>query len=386
MDIAIITFINKRTNNYGQILQAYALQTYLQRRGHNVRHILYSPIRSIDGRTTNKDKFKPSINSIRAIILKYLIQPYRIYRNKCFNKKSPKDFSEFIDNYLNIIPKHYHSLKELQLNYPQSDAYVCGSDQIWNTGTDSYAEAYYLNFGPKNSLRIAYAPSFGKETTDEGFLKFLKVQLSRFNIISTRELSGVKICKEAGFNAISVIDPTLLLNADTYRLLYDKRYSWAATGKLMCYFLNFRKKTDIEWDKIKKMIRQYSLDLRLTIASGAYPAMDILNYNDYFSPTPDEWIYTVDTADYFITNSFHGVAFAIIFHKQFLYLPLKGSVAKMNDRIFALLKLLKLEDRIFKYNNNIYTSLQKSINWEITDKILQQQQQITDKFFKAVNI
>lgn len=154
----------------------------------------------------------------------------------------------------------------------------------------------------------------------------------------------------------------------------------------MVYLINFRFKKDICWNEILTIVDKLKLDLKLTLASGAYPARDILGWKNYFFPSPGEWLHSIEECDYFITNSFHGVVFAVIFHKQFLYIPIRGNNVGMNDRIFSLLDTLGLKQQIYDSGNMMCVQLQNIIDWNFVDKSLAEQRKIADNFFKIKNI
>ncbi len=65
-------------------------------------------------------------------------------------------------------------------------------------------------------------------------------------------------------------------------------------------------------------------------------------------PTPGQFVTYIKNAKYIITDSFHGTVFSLIFNKQFVDI-LPGKTA---TRIESILKLVGLEDRILRDNND----------------------------------
>lgn len=378
MKIAIITF-SVFKDNYGQILQAYALQQYLNRKGHDVYHLKYTR------KTESKDRKlcveKNLCKLLRSLVVQKIFVPYRLYLNRKFRKLYPCSFQKFEQENIKYYPQIYHCLEDLQANPPVADCYICGSDQIWNTGTSTNSKAFYLDFGIKETLRIAYAPSFGRPSVNKDEEDFYKQQLANFDRISVREQEGVEICNRLGYYARRVIDPTFLLNSDYYRSLYDGRNTNCTSNSfIFCYFLNFRNSKEVYWNRIKKYCKEQKYECIVSLASGAYPAMPLLNGANYVSYEPQDWIRAIDECKYFITNSFHGLAFALIMRKPFLVLTLGGSTAKMNGRIYSLLKTVGLESRIYDYTNLIKSQIDKPIDWDKVATIIREEQKNAEKF------
>lgn len=369
MKVAILTF-SEFQDNYGQILQAYALQEYFHKNNIEAAHIRYTRKgdTSEPPSVTNAKKEFSLKKSLRSLMVQNIIAPYRKFLNKRFRKKYPISFAEFAKQHIQFYPRVYDCLADLQASPPDADCYVCGSDQIWNTGTSSKARAYYLDFGDNATKRISYAPSFGRTMLSADDMPFYQAQLSRFDKISVRESEGVSICKKLGFDATWVIDPTLLLSKNDYLKLCEK--STATGADIFCYFLNFRSAKDVFWKQIQSYCNSKAFSCNVTIASGAYPAMGLLDHASYKAYEPGDWLKAIDQCRYMITNSFHGLAFAIIMRTPFIVMPLNGSTAKMNGRISSLLTLLHLEDRQYNPQRPLAEQLEAPIDWTSVKSII----------------
>jgi hypothetical protein len=327
MKIGIITF--HWAINCGAILQAYALQTYLSRMGHEVKIINYIPINTIDC----------LINSFRTK------RVWRIPGNifECLKKSSvylnEYQFEKFRKKYLNLS-NLYTSNKILKSNPPHYDVYICGSDQIWNPSlTMSGERSYFLDFGGSDIKRIAYAASFGCKSW-----KFSRSLLANFNAISVRENSGRRIVKEMGINDVCVMpDPTLLLEAKDYY----KFVSSVEKGFVFFYILHQDQKVI---ERVKNYIEQSN-----KIVESKNVGIE-------------EWLTLIKGSDIVITNSFHGMVFSIIFNKPFIVVLVEKS--GMNDRVFTLLERLGLEDRVIEYYNEekIEDIMKREIDWERVEK------------------
>jgi hypothetical protein len=172
MRIGILTYWRTR-DNYGTVLQRYALQKYLRNAGHDAYLIRYT----IGGDLTKLYWKK----KIKTFLLSFKLGKFLLYQK---NKKTDqwinynqRNFEKFQDKYLNQSKKTYHFYDELVKEPPEADAYIAGSDQIWNFSDYSLDEAkaklhaFFLDFGSSNIKRISYAASFGKENLQDDFIK-----------------------------------------------------------------------------------------------------------------------------------------------------------------------------------------------------------------------
>ena len=389
MKIGIITLWGTK-DNYGQVLQAYALQKYLMSRGHDVYHIKYA----IKGKNLNEqitELIKHPIKRLKAILKRIFVLNKSIKEGQKFALEHPRGFDEFRNKEIKTYEYNYKGYKEICENPPQADVYITGSDQVWNVEIIKDTLPYFLAFGSPKTTRIAYAVSMGdRQSKDNSYISKLSILLKAFTKVGVREEAGIEICRMANYaSAQHVLDPTLLLSADDYLNLIGKpqETDWNADNRLYAYFLNFQTHGDIEWDKIVETARTNNLDLRLTVSSGGLPIYDRLGYKDYYCPTIYQWLQTIHCANYLVTNSFHGIAFAIIFNKQFLYIPLRKASAKMNERIYGLLKELSLESRIWQsQNKDMYKAITETINWEMINQHVEKKRNITNLFFSELSL
>lgn len=233
MKIAILTFI-WTSDNYGQLLQAYALQRYLKNLGHNVFFIRYQMGRISFREQLRFFRYDP-IKRIKHF--SSLLSIKRKHQESQFKKNNPRFFDEFRNRFFEFSPQQYTTIKQLRKNPPEADVYICGSDQIWNMSVFENARAYFLDFGSTSVRRIAYAASFGKKDIQKPFSKFIKPMLSRFNAISVRESSGKDICSKAGYTtSTKVVDPTFLLRVEDYKVLLNSQLEWKAKKNAFAIF------------------------------------------------------------------------------------------------------------------------------------------------------
>lgn len=234
------------------------------------------------------------------------------------------------------LTRHYTSMDDLRQNPPQSDVYIVGSDQVWNhVIARNKALAYFLDFGPDETRRISYASSFGLskwEAGNYGSTEKVKACLDRFYSISVREQQGQKILKDTfQKDATLVLDPTFL--NESYPEISGKVIQH---NEIVCYKLE---KTPDFWENMPKVAKMIGLPVLLL--NHNFPKK---GYKYHFNPTASQWVRRIAGSSFMITDSFHGVAFSIIYKKQF------AAVINHNgkeSRLISLLKLLHLEDRMF---------------------------------------
>ncbi len=356
MKIGIITFWDSQ-NNYGQILQCFALQRYLRSLGHDVYTIKY------------KHK-KPKISHYLKHPFK-LLNPH-IYTNTCkilintirkqiINQvEYDRQFDHFRDENI-IFTDQIYTEQDLKHEPPTADVYICGSDQIWaNAGRE---KSYFLDFGDITSKRIAVATSFGRDVNsfNKSEIKQLSLLLQQFDAITVREQEGVDICKLAGYNQAQLIcDPTLLLPVETYKSLIPlKAKNPPNHGTTVIYYLG--NKSIINIDEIISIMQSNRYIYKYVASQGQYD-----KYEKAYL-TINEWLANIQNAEYVITNSFHGCVFALLFNKQFAVIPLKNSGG--NTRINTLLGSLELRHRICQNVDDIERLRHEPINYNLTNTL-----------------
>jgi menaquinone-dependent protoporphyrinogen IX oxidase len=318
MKIGILTL--PFNNNYGGLLQAYALQTFLKQQGHEV-YVIQKP-------------FSETVYlTIKGIVRKLLT------RNIVVNSVNMFDFQHSHLNETNLVYTD-NGIKKVITKYAL-DAVVVGSDQVWRYSKfyKKYKK-YFLKFAENlNIKKIAFAVSFGVDYWEADSLQTQMATrlIKKFDIVSVRERTGIDLCKKYlnYNNAFHLLDPTLLHNSNFYRILYDGTET-DNSGKFGAYILDFNEQTAQLIHKVEEKYKISSFVIgRQKYISG--------NKTDYYYPKIAQWIKDFDTAKYIITDSFHGMLFAIIFRKPFLVI---GNVKRGLERFRSLLEKLDLQDRL----------------------------------------
>ncbi|MFV5693022.1 polysaccharide pyruvyl transferase family protein [Flavobacterium sp. LT1R49] len=344
--------------NYGGILQAYALQKVLENMGHEVT-IISGKVKKI-----KLPLLKLPFVLFKRIVLRYVFgRELELLVEKRINTEQPivcKHTHQFVDKYLNISDISFDKLPKNSF-----DALIVGSDQIWRP---DYCENIYdsfFDFAVKwNIKRIAYAPSFGKDTWDYTELQTKRcgnlVQL--FDAVSVRELGGVRLCKKNfKIDAEVVLDPTMLLFASDYIDSLQIGNTPKSSGNLMVYVLdNNASKNDI--------IGIVKDKLSLTIFKTGSKVEDIFATLDQrIQPHIEEWLRGFYDADFVVTDSFHACVFSILFNKPFVVC---SNQLRGNERFVSLLSLLNLEDRIVNSTEDLDKIKLIEIDWiSVNDKL-----------------
>jgi len=358
MKIGIMTFWMS-SDNYGQQLQCYALQKYLRNAGHDaylIRYNIYNDYAPKSPRPVWK-KFLKLFNPNK--LYRYLSDKKQMTTIAQENKKNEKrEFEGFRSKYIKQSERIYNRYDELKENPPEADVYIVGSDQVWNPNyylsLEKQVGAYFLGFGDSSIKRISYAPSFCNEKLNDEIVKIIAPLLKKFDYVSVREKQGLNICKQCGINnAEYVPDPTILLDANTYRALY-KNEVLRKTGKQYCflYFLNngsdFHVKNVYDWAKRK--------NIEVVYVSANF---QVDKYKKTYATIP-EWIYLLEHSEYVITNSYHCCVFALLFEKKFSVIPISQKHKEMNSRVDSLFELFQIEKR---WVNSDFSILNNEINW-----------------------
>ncbi len=341
MRTGILTFFDTK-DNYGQILQCYAMINYLQSKGLNPCIIKYH---------NNSD----SETSLKLKVLKFLNPKVLFRKIKSFSKIKKnveiidRGFDKFRSIYFPFYEKEYFSYDELKRNPPQVDMIVVGSDQVWNVfdpegnANIKTLNAYMLGFVPDSVKKVAIAPSFGRDKIKKKEYKKIEKLLKRFDLVTVREQAGLNICHKCNiFSAKWVIDPTLYFNAD----FYIKKFSISKTFEepfLLLYYVDNGGGFDIK--DIYKFAATKGLKVKYVTANLAKD-----NFNKIY-PSIENWLSDVANAEYVITNSFHCCIFSIIFGKRFGVIQIKGINSCMNSRIESLFKITHIDKRIV-YNDD----------------------------------
>lgn len=366
MKIGIVTFWQTR-DNYGQMLQCWALQHYLRSCGHEPYLIRYRHTEAfaIDFKIT----VKGFIKNLLRLRLKSLL-PKKTILPPLSNNDKQRDFETFKKEKLQVSERTYLSLQELQKEPPEADCYIVGSDQVWSKLLYfKENRVFFLDFGSESPKRIAYAASFSYEKYPKDIQVKLRNALSRFNAISVREKTGVKICEGIGIHAQLVVDPTLLLHDnDYYKNFHIEKKKRSG---IFLYVLNIRDPKEVGWEELKTFAEENKTEITVTTASGYVDSKELFSNANYKYPTVDGWIKNIASAELVVTTSFHGIVFCLLMHTPFIFIPLGGEYAKGNNRVLDLFSYLGIDSGVYDKRKNYSEIVTSKYDWDEIDKRIQ---------------
>lgn len=286
----------------------------------------------------------------------------KIYIKREMKKNTLRNFSSFKKTYIRYSEPlcDYSAL----MKYKHFDLYVVGSDQMWNfESRKEFAQITLLSFAPETAKKMAFAVSFGKKEIEPSMEKYVSEQLKKFNFISVREKSGVKICDKLGYkNAFVHHDPTMQLSVNDYRELYDESTVVPKDKYVLLYLLN--NPCDFSLQSFFKWAKKEKLKVVYINGNSFLPKFNL--YKKTYATIP-QWLKLIDCAEYVFTNSFHGTVFSILFNKSFMAIQQSKDYAAQNERLNSLLFDFNLEKSFFQGDFN---EIKKTLNYETLNKIL----------------
>jgi hypothetical protein len=293
-----------------------------------------------------------------------------------------KRTEEFCRKHFRRSAQKYFDAETLLSSPPLYDAYITGSDQVWNPRNNNSDSSYFLAFAPSGKKRISYAASFGLSQIPDRFVNDYKEWLKQIRYLSTREVEGQKIIKQfTGRDSEIVLDPTLLLDQDQWN---DVGVSYLSSRPyILCYYMPGDKEVN---KSITRIARQVSnLTGWKVICIGQKEYMRLLPWkNTVFDAGPSEFLGLFQNASFVVTNSFHGTAFSINFRKPF-FVPINQSLPPeeaLSSRIITLLKKLKLENRLLPVSGDLPGKNGLDLDYQSVEKILEEEKQRSIDFLK----
>jgi len=381
--IGILTL--QHSNNYGAMYQAYALSKYLENLGYDIFILDYEMTRdnaSLSEYFTHPISFIQKLLSRKEQIVNQFVDKKSSISTIDRKKGFINIFDDFRKNYLNITKEEYN-YKKLLDNCPKADIYICGSDQIWAADFLFTSPAFLLGFVPKNTKRVSYAASFGKNELEPYLKKIFTKYINKFDAISVREKSGIDIVEKISELDINhVVDPTLLLNKTDYSEIID--YSLVPDESyIFLYKLNQNKELSDWMDEcINNIAKKQNFSI-LAVSTNLVYSFDE-KYKELY-PTPGQLLGLIEKSSYTVTNSFHGTVFSIILQVKFLSFARDIYKDKQNVRMEELLSKLNLESfycEAFLNVNEIYEKISKEYPYQNVFEKLEKMKNISENFIQ----
>lgn len=310
MKAGIVTF--HKADNYGAVLQAYALQKTLEKLGVCSEFLEFSEAK--------KDADSPN-NAASKGPLAFAAKLREA------GKKRNELFNAFRDKYLKCSSALPTDSNDEQ--YKSYDIFITGSDQVWSLRLPESDERYFLPFAPPEK-RVSYAASFGTSEIPDELKEWYAERLKGFKSVSVREESGKELVKElTGRECEVCLDPVLLLNREDWKSLI------APTGDPPYIFLYM-----VGYDadlaaRAKREAEERGLALR-TVTAGFIPQFGISSWSD---TGVEQWLSLIYNSSGVFTNSFHCTAFAFVFGRPVETAMLKEGLESRNGRLEEIIRL-----------------------------------------------
>lgn len=369
-NIGLLTYYR---DNYGSMLQCYAIKSFLESCGYNC-HVLY---RKTDKRVL---KVKQACGHLlRSIRYKGYFSHYMMMRKatQCeknyLTNRARLLQNDFIEN---VLKPEGYTWRELCQLAKQSDyiAFIAGSDQIWNASI-VIDPVYFLQFADKRK-RIALAPSFGVSQIPEYNRNKITNGLNGFSKISVREETGKRIVNElCTVPVVQVVDPTFLWEQKDWskfankNIVHDSPY-------IFVHFLNKPENRTVQ--KIEEMAKKSGATV--ICFSYFYEEYSIFSKMHFIEGGPREYVALIEHADYICTDSFHSTVFSVIFHKKFFTFPRKH--LHKNSQSSRLTDMLTRYGLIKNYVQDENDLKEYRINWDDIDIMLENEREVLRRYIK----
>lgn len=364
--IVLVTW--KGGGNYGTCLQCFALYRYLQNVGYKVSLLSYKP-----SHYTFKSRIEGLLSDVGLLNLLREFKRIICRPSKSLQVQKREGFQNRIFNTIAL----YSQCQERKL-IANTDCFVTGSDQIWNTYF-CYNPFYFLAFvGEKK--RIAYASSIGTNSIKDEYKKDVKKHLLKFHYIGVRENKAVKVLSElTGRNDIQqVLDPTFLLSPDEWREMSKDAMFEDILPKdyILCYLIgqNSWYKKQLYDVHMKSGIKDV-----IVIPAVENPTFSVEGAYIYKNASPVEFVRLLQDARLVCTDSFHATALSINHSIPFVeFMRFKDSEAEsQNSRIYDVLTHYHMMDRLYQPDSVAWL---ESVNYEEVQNILSEDRKISTDF------
>lgn len=362
-NIGIVSYnINCNFTNYGSALQSWALSLTFGRLGFNPILVDYCPVAHLDSDPLNpfknmwdKDAESRRMCELTMPAIRENLAKFERFYSERFNRTARKYTAENFDE----IVQDCHL-----------DGFVCGSDTIFCIDEfKGFEEAYYANCGCMRGKSVAYAASFGDSHFRTEDYALLNDRLKNFRAIALRENQWLPYCKEHSTVPVEkVLDPTLLLKWEDYERI-------AAQDNPMSqpYLLLYARRYNEEMERYAiRLAKEHGLkiveiSLRATNAEKGH----VMRYD----AGVEEFLSLVHHAECVITNSFHGLIFAVHYSRPFVVF----SREQAGSKIVEVLNLFGAGDQLFETAENAHMT---EIDYEEVNRRLDCERQKSLDFLK----
>lgn len=378
MKIAILTLPLRA--NYGGIIQNYALQTVLEKMGHQVETINLRPKAKLSLKRMPFTYAERILNKILGKKDSIIFLEQKRNKDKIIIEQEVR---KFIRKYIHLTPPFISKKDFRKYNFDQYDAIVVGSDQVWRI---PYAypgiETYFLDFINNDKIKkIALSASFGTDEMEftEPLIKKCGNLIKEFEIITVREQSAIQLINNYKWQCktppVHTLDPTMLLSKEDYIKISTGYTQKNNQGGLFYYILDMT-------DEKMRLIQKISSDLGLkpfTVSPKSNNWLD--KVEERIAPPVEEWLQAFNQASFVFTDSFHGTVFSIIFNKEFITI---GNKERGMARFHSLLNEFKLQNRFITSIDEYKEQTKNTINWNSVNAILEKDKRTFFNILKQI--
>ena len=371
MKIGILTFHNAL--NYGAVLQCYALQHYLQGKGHDVEVIDYrAPFIEEQKKFLSKTELRRRgfVALLKYFIIRLLVWPAW--------RKTIRVFHRFMVSQLHLSPRVGMAGRGNVL--PRTAGYDCiffGSDQIWSPKLcQGFNPAFWGQFEKHGARFVSYAASMGETSElDQSGWQQVEQRIKAFDAVSVREKSlSMALQEHCGVSATVCLDPTLLVDAAAF----DKI---AVCPEEQDYVFLFNVIDDPAASRFARCLAT-RLGSAVVIRGQAKPQLKsrrdkLVTLKEAMSP--EEFLGYIKYARCIVANSFHAIALSIVFQKDCYALK-----SRRSGRVEGLLGSLGLADRIVSATEPVETD--SSIDYKAVNERLAFMRQGSTQFINSQTV
>lgn len=344
--VGILTF--HRAINYGAVLQAYALSSTLQEK-YDVNVIDYECMQISKNNNIESSKLKK--------LVKYIIYP----RMMVDKKKRINRFNEFVRTWIPLSTAYDET--NVELANDKYDAFVVGSDQVWNLRVTGNDMNYFLKFA-SDYKKYSYAASFGgSPRIFENKKRKIIDALSSFQALLVRESDAVEYINETEISTEAKLtcDPVFLLSRETWIKKMNLKKTKLKKGYVFVYIVA---RDEYAITFAMNLAKEKNLDVvvnQLYKGKNAY----VKGTTSSMDAGPIDFLQMILNAKYVVTTSFHAMAFSIIFNVDFYYELSKDSNNK-NSRLVSLSETFGLHSRQIDTDNN---KKELNIDWAYVNHV-----------------
>lgn len=320
MKIGILTF--HRANNLGAVLQAFALQKYINDNLFSCNIIDFYPNNNIP---KEYSCMKRQLRHLKRIVT-------YIFTSK--KRKREEKLEKFRKEYYKLSKESYYGDTGIKGKLKDYDVLISGSDQILNIILTGSSKAFYLDFF--DGRKISYASSFGRCNISCEEVNLIKNNLINFFALSVREKSAAEIIeREIGKKPQLVLDPVFLLDKD----IWSKMCRKVSITPRKYIFVYSMETSEVIEDVARVLRDDTELPVIAVTGGGRFKLNGAIKD---FTCGPNEFLRYIMEADYVVTNSFHGTAFSLIFKKKFYCV----AHSSRNTRLESILQLINEEEKL----------------------------------------